>query len=359
MKVAGRVTRREAVRSRAIGLLEGGVAQGVVAEKLGVDRTTVYRWWKRFRDGKPLADKKRSGRPRAVSNVARIVCAKAAGKRGQSVRKLATRLTRKGYPVSKSGVHRFMTQSKHFRSYKRSKQPKMTRKQKLARLEFCKRVKNWGFDEFKNVIWSDESIFEIQHTPNRQNDRVWAKSRDEVPPVETIKHPAKLMVWGGMTAQGLTELHVVPKNQTVNTAYYVSEILEGSLLPAVNRKSSNGGVTEKKIVDRRSEGIFMQDGALAHTAKRTQEWCAEHLPGFWGKGGWSGNSPDLNPIENVWAIMKESLDQQEPATNLGQLERRLKKAWRDISADTLRRLVASMPSRVQKCARLRGDYVGC
>ncbi|KAF0299338.1 hypothetical protein FJT64_027888 [Amphibalanus amphitrite] len=213
MKVAGRVTRREAVRSRAIGLLEGGVAQGVVAEKLGVDRTTVYRWWKRFRDGKPLADKKRSGRPRAVSNVARIVCAKAAGKRGQSVRKLATRLTRKGYPVSKSGVHRFMTQSKHFRSYKRSKQPKMTRKQKLARLEFCERVKNWGFDEFKNVIWSDESIFEIQHTPNRQNDRVWAKSRDEVPPVETIKHPAKLMVWGGMTAQGLTELHVVPKNR--------------------------------------------------------------------------------------------------------------------------------------------------
>ena len=139
----------------------------------------------------------------------------------------------------------------------------------------------------------------------------------------------------------------------------MSEILEGSLLPAVNRKSSNGGVTEKKIVDRRSEGIFMQDGAPAHTAKRTQEWCAEHLPEFWGKGEWPGNSPDLNPIENVWAIMKESLDQQEPATHLGQLERRLKKAWRDISADTLRRLVASMPSRVQKCARLRGDYVGC
>lgn len=57
--------------------------------------------------------------------------------------------------------------------------------------------------------------------------------------------------------------------------------------------------------------------------------------------------------------MKESLDQQEPATSLGQREQRLKKAWIEISANTLHSLVASMPSRIQKCVQLRGDYVGC
>ena len=63
--------------------------------------------------------------------------------------------------------------------------------------------------------------------------------------------------------------------------------------------------------------------------------------------------------ENLWAVMKESLDQQEPATSLGQREQRLKKAWIEISANTLHSLVASMPSRIQKCVQLRGDYVGC
>ena len=54
--------------------------------------------------------------------------------------------------------------------------------------------------------------------------------------------------------------------------------------------------------------------------------------------------------------MKQSLDEQEPSTSLAQLERRLKAAWWNISADTLRDLVASMPSRVQKCAKLDGGY---
>ena len=122
-------------------------------------------------------------------------------------------------------------------------------------------------------MWTDESIFEVHHAPNRQNDRIWAKSREGVSPLETVKHPTKVMVWGGMTAQGLTELHFVPENQTANTDYYVSEILEGSLLPAVNRKTKKGTITETKLVDRRSQAILMQDNAPAHTSRRSQEWC--------------------------------------------------------------------------------------
>ena len=47
-----------------------------------------------------------------------------------------------------------------------------------------------------------------------------------------------------------------------------------------------------------SEIIFMQDGAPAHTAKLTHEWCEQNLPVFWHKAEWPGNSRDLNPIEN-------------------------------------------------------------
>ena len=272
------------------------MSQGLVATKCKVSRTTVNHWWKRHLNGESLKDKDRSGRPPVIANVAKIVCSKAKGKRGQSVRKLATRLSRKGYQVSKSIVHRFLRHSKNLYPYRRPRQPKITEKQRRCRLQFCKKMKGWTFDKFKNVIWSDESMFEIQHAPNPQNDRVWAESRDQVPPVHTVKQPAKLMVWGAMSTEALTKLHIIPQNQTVNTEYYVSQILEGSLLTALNRSAENGAVTERKMVETRSDAIFMQDGAPSHTSRRTQNWCANHVPGFWDKATWPGNSPDLNPI---------------------------------------------------------------
>ena len=38
-----------------------------------------------------------------------------------------------------------------------------------------------------------------------------------------------------------------------------------------------------------------------------KRWCAEHFPRFWRKVEWSGNSPDLNPIENLCSILKDRL----------------------------------------------------
>ena len=61
-----------------------------------------------------------------------------------------------------------------------------------------------------------------------------------------------------------------------------------------------------------SGAIFMEDGAPSHTFKRTQNWFADHVPDFWDKGLWRGNSSDLNLIEHLWWLMKQSLDEQEP-----------------------------------------------
>ena len=219
-------------------------------------------------------------------------------------------------------------------------------------------VKDLTADKLKQVIWSDESSFEILHTSNPQNDRVWARDVDDVPPRITVKNPSKIMVWGAMSALGLSELHFVPKGQTVNAAYYVNEILTKSLLPAVNRSATGGSVLETKMVPGGSRPIFMQDGAPAHTAKRTQDWCRMNVPGFWEKEKWPGNSPDLNPVENLWGILKQELDAAQPSTSVAELTSRLKMAWANISRSTLERLVESVPQWVSRCLALKGEYVG-
>ena len=200
-------------------------------------------------------------------------------------------------------------------------------------------------------------MFELEHSSNPQNDRVWAREKASVAPRLVSKHPAKIMVWGAMSSQALTDLHVVPQKQPVDADYYVTEILEKSLLPSLTRTASNGSVLQKKMAPDMSTAIFQQDGAPAHTSRKAQEWCQENLPDFW-EAIWPPNSPDLNPIENLWGILKAELAKTEPCSNVEQLTTLLKSAWAQTKPETLQNLVASMPRRVAKCLKMKGEYIG-
>lgn len=83
----------------------------------------------------------------------------------------------------------------------------------------------------------------------------------------------------------------------------------------MQRRKENGPPTSVKLLPEMFRAIFQQDGAPAHHARKTQDWCRGNFPGFWEKGTWPGNSPDLSPIENLWAIVKEELNKIEPATS--------------------------------------------
>lgn len=347
-----------AFRNRAVGMVFAGQPRGIVCEELGISRTQLYVWVSRASTGSNLTNKPGRGRKSRLHPVVKRVIAMAVNKRNQTTRKLAFRLSRSGYFTSKSTVHRYFRKNLGFYPYKLKRKPKLTEKQHEDREKFAKKHEKWTENEWKNVLWSDESFFELNHPPNRQNDRVWAPSAENVPEVEMSKHPPKVQVWGMMTGRALSALHVVPPKTTVNGEYYRENILAEEGLDALNRSSENGSVLEQKLVDDKDEAIFMQDGAPPHTAKATQDWCQNHFPHFWRKGVWPSNSPDLNPIENIWGIMKESIAKQPPAADLSELVKQVRRAWANISPTVLRNLIAGMPNRMTQCIAKKGGYIG-
>ena len=314
-------------------MLEAGMTSKYVANARGVCLRTITYWKKKSRNGESLSDRPHSGRPKALTCVAKNVITKSVSKRFHSTQKLAAKLTGAGHKCSQSTVNHFMKNDLGLKAYKLAKIRKLMKNQRKARLQFALARKNWTFDDWKNVCFSDESTFQLFPPTNHQTDRVWASNSSQVPTESTVKHPPNLMVWGMISAQGLSVLHTMPPKTSVNTDYYVRNILQGLCLDAFQRKRAKGHVLKRRMAENMSKAIYQQDGAPCHHSVAAQQWCRENLQNFWEKGIWPPNSPDLSPIENLWAIMKSELLNLPDMTEIKQLE---KKPENDMVKDSPR-----------------------
>ena len=72
---------------------------------------------------------------------------------------------------------------------------------------------------------------------------------------------------------------------------------------------------------------------------------------------WPSQSPDLNPIEHLWAHVKRKLNQYEsPARGMNELWERIEEVWNEIDQEICWNLIRSMPSRIKAVLKAKGMW---
>lgn len=91
--------------------------------------------------------------------------------------------------------------------------------------------------------------------------------------------------------------------------------------------------------------IFQQDGTSCHTAKDVIQWLDDC--GIDRINDWPDNSPDISPIENLWAIITGKLHSRDIST-LPKLEMELHECWEEFKPEILQSIVDSVPHRLTR-----------
>ena len=152
-------------------------------------------------------------------------------------------------------------------------------------------------------------------------------------------HTLSLAMHAAMARDSVGRLKVL--DGIVNARKYIDDVLEPKLVRSA----------EDLFGQHCTDYIFQQDGAPCHTAKIYTKWFADNGIILLD---WPGNSPDLNPIENLWSRLKWLLAAKRPS-NKRELITAIIASWHHtITPDDLRCLVESMPWRYEAVTKAKG-----
>src|SRR5271155_5352150 len=228
----------------------------------------------------------------------------------------------------------------------KKKVPMLKASHQQRRLKFARDHENWTVEDWKRVLWSDET--KINRIGSDGKVYVWKKRGESISDrttTPTVKHGGvnNLMVWGCMGWNGVGKLIEVEEKMD---AQQYCEILEDGLVESFEELDIEEG-----------QRYFQQDNDPKHTSRLATTWFSDNNIIVIH---WPAQSPDLNPIEHLWYHAKCKLQEYEiPPKGVHELWDILAKEWNEIPSEVCQRLIESMPRRIGAVIKANGGHTKC
>lgn len=251
--------------------------------------------------------------------------------------------------VSKDTIRRTF-RTLHMRKWLQRKRPEILPENAEKRLNWAQRYADYTSTDWQRVIWSDESTVErgkggkLIWTWNSPTEQLIEHDVHEIRTGKSIKK----MFWGAFRFNQRTKLTPLTPD---------GSSLGGGITATVIRQT----YTDQLPQLLRIGDIFMHDNAPVHTAyiirNLLQQMQIEVMI-------WPPYSPDLNPIENLWALMKTIIHERHPELmnapdndeTLCLLIQAAIEAWDSINNHVLENLCNTMPHRMLAVLAADGWY---
>jgi transposase len=196
------------------------------------------------------------------------------------------------------------------------------------------------------VCWSDEATFHVG--ADGSVFYVTRGSGEEY--LEKNLNPSfksgrtSVGVWSCFCGDEMGPLVIIEKGGTMTAKRYL-ETVKKHFLPFYRRMRRKYG----------PDVVMQEDNASWHKAKMVTNYLDKQKV---KRLRWPPQSPDLSPIENLWKQIKILIGKRRhKIKNIGMMERALEEIWPTISKESLLKLNASMPKRLNLCIKNKGGSI--
>jgi transposase len=326
------------LRFEIIRLFEEGLSQRKISETISVPKTTIQNTIAKYCQHSTVMRLYGSGRQKSLSKEDKKVLRENIAENPKiSAKKLSDILAEKTNKiVSVSTIQRGLKEDGFLSAVPR-KLPLLSQKNIQDRLEKATAWSNWTLKAWDRVLFSDETKINLFSSDGRI--RVWRKPKTshlEHNSISTVKHGGGgTLVWGCMSSNGTGKL------------VFIDSIMDKVLYKRILVENLN---VSADILGLGEGFIFQQDNDPKHTSKYVAQFFEYNDIDVLK---WPSQSPDLNPIEHLWDFVKRELRKYD-IKNIRELRSKITEIWGNISKEECRKLVYSMPKRIEEVIRAKG-----